>query len=99
MIWSALFTIDGHKWLSVEHYYQGSKFKRNNPEFYLTFSLDSNSELSKNPVMAKGAGGKTGKSKGILILPKHIKVDEDFFEGFSLDNRITSYRPPFFLVL
>jgi hypothetical protein len=79
--WPELFILDGHKWLSVEHYYQGSKFKRQNKDYYLKFSLDSNSELSKNQAMAKGAGGKSGKFQGTVIRPKEIKVDDDFFSG------------------
>ena len=77
--WEEEFELDGHKWLSVEHYYQGSKFKNNNNKYYLEFSLDSGSILSKDPVMAKGAGGKSGKFKNKQIRPPDIKLDDDFF--------------------
>jgi predicted NAD-dependent protein-ADP-ribosyltransferase YbiA (DUF1768 family) len=78
--WPAVFILDGHKWLSVEHYYQGSKFKRQNKDYYLQFSLDSNSELSKNQAMAESAGG-SGKYQGNVIRAKEINIDDDFFSG------------------
>ena len=65
------FTLDGKEWQSVEHYYHASKFKKDNPDFYATFSLDSKSELSKDPLAAKKAGGKKS----------NVKMDSDFFES------------------
>jgi hypothetical protein len=63
----ALFTLDDHKWRTLEHYLQGSKFRKENPKHYLQFSLDSDSDLSKSPDLAQTKG----KDKG-------IQMDADF---------------------
>jgi len=78
-LWESTFDLDGHKWLSVEHYYQGSKYKNSAPQYYNLFSLDSDSEISRSPAMAKAAGGKTGKFEGKQLRPKNIVADADFF--------------------
>ena len=81
--WVAPFQLDNHVWSSVEHYYQASKFKENNPQFYLQFTLDANpqGELANNPVFAKAAGGKTGKYKGQRVREAEIVIDANFFKG------------------
>lgn len=66
----AQFQLDGKQWNSVEHYYQGSKFKNENPDYYKQFSLDSaESKINKDPILAKKSGEKNSK----------VKIDADFF--------------------
>ena len=76
-----LFTLDGLKWASVEHYYHANKFKKNNPDYYRLFSIDSASQIMGDPRKALGAGGKTGKIKGKNFRPKDVVMDEDFFDN------------------
>ena len=64
----------------MEHYYQGSKFKINNHAFYLQFSLNSGSDLSKDPIMAHSAGGITGRVNNKKFRNVDIKIDDDFIE-------------------
>ena len=79
--YESVFELDGHKWNSIEHYYQANKFKNTNKEFYLLFSLDSGSKISKDVDLAKAAGSKNGKLKTELLRSKDIKIDPDFYGG------------------
>jgi len=85
------YVLDGKTWKTIEHYYQASKFKKNNPQFYNVFSLDYREPvegypdliISENATLAKYAGT-TGiyndKEKGpIRIRPEGIEIDDDFF--------------------
>jgi len=78
--WIVPFTVDGHRWNSVEHYFLGSQFKKGFPDFYLKFSLDSDSEISKDITLARIAGSKTGKNKDNVLRDKKIVIDPDFYE-------------------
>jgi len=86
-----LFELDGLKWASVEHYYHANKFKKNTPDYYKKFAIDSGSAFAFEPKKALGAGGKGGKvreknpeTKKVKIIfsrPRDIVMDEDFFDG------------------
>jgi predicted NAD-dependent protein-ADP-ribosyltransferase YbiA (DUF1768 family) len=73
------FILDGKRWNSVQHYYQASKFKETNPDFYMSFSVESGTAISKDSDMAKSAGSSTGKYEGKLIRPKEVTVDPSFY--------------------
>lgn len=77
--WMVQFKADGHLWNSVEHYYQGSKYKNGFPDFYLQFSLDSESEISRNVELARDATSSTGKRKDVVLRPKNVIVDSNFY--------------------
>lgn len=55
--WIEPFTYDKHKWASVFHLYEASKYK-SNPKEYIKFSLDSGSEMASSIEIAKGYKGK-----------------------------------------
>ena len=79
--WISPFTVDGKRWASVEHYFQGSQYKKGFPDFYAQFSLDSDSELSNDVALAKKVGSKPNKKYKLKqSIPDNITVDEDFYE-------------------
>jgi predicted NAD-dependent protein-ADP-ribosyltransferase YbiA (DUF1768 family) len=95
--WCEPFTLDGHRWLSVEHYYQANKFLKRHPEFYLLFTMDANkksryydessilSRISQDVDLAKVAGKKIPKTiidnKKISLRPDDVDIDSEFFNG------------------
>ena len=87
--WIQPFIVDGKTWGSVEHYYQGSKFKNDNPKFYEKFSMDSKSSLSKNPLKAKELGEKKNKR------PRHIDIDKDYDKTIGNVNMYTAQEAKF----
>jgi predicted NAD-dependent protein-ADP-ribosyltransferase YbiA (DUF1768 family) len=87
--WVQPFVLDGKIWASVEHYYQGSKFKNDNPKFYEKFSMDSKSSLSKNPFKAKELGEKKNKR------PRRVDVDKDYDKTIGNVNMYTAQEAKF----
>ena len=95
--WNAPFTLDGHRWLSVEHYYQANKFLKKHPEFYLLFTMDANkksnyyepssilSRIAHDVELATYAGRKLGTTKidgkKVILRPEEVVIDPDFFNG------------------
>ena len=73
-------------WASVEHWYHAHKFKKNNPDYFKLFTMNSKSEISIMPRRALGAGGRTGyiknnEGKRVLFRDPSVKMDEDFFNN------------------
>ena len=85
------FMLDNKKWASVEHYYQASKYRKGFPDFYSQFSLDTKSDLSSNPYLAKCVGGKQPHE---LKLPC-ITIDTDFYNGRNLEERDLAIKSKF----
>jgi predicted NAD-dependent protein-ADP-ribosyltransferase YbiA (DUF1768 family) len=97
--WSEPFMLDGHRWLSVEHYYQANKFLKRHPEFYLLFTMDANkkskyyqedsilSRISHDVDLAKVAGKKVPKTiidnKKVSLRPDDVNIDPAFFNGMN----------------
>jgi predicted NAD-dependent protein-ADP-ribosyltransferase YbiA (DUF1768 family) len=93
--WSdAQFTVDHHKWASVEHYLQGAKYKKGFPDFYVQFSLDSGSEISTDVATAKAAG-ESGKLNGKILRPKGVKSDVDYKLGRDMIEREVAVKAKF----
>ena len=100
----APFELQNKKWASVEHYYQYAKFRKHNPDYAELFSLDSDNAISKDVDLAKSAGSKSGKATGkakakvkgdLLLRPKGIEIDPDFYGQRSEQERIDAIRAKF----
>jgi len=77
--WITPFSIDGHRWNSVEHYFLAAQFKKGFPDFYLKFSVESGTDISKDLEVARIAGSKSGKSKDRVYRDSKIVMDPDFY--------------------
>lgn len=76
--WPLVILVDNHKWSTVKHYCLGSQFKNGFPDFYLEFSLDSGSKISKDLELAMIAGSDSGKLESKILRKPEIKFDADY---------------------
>jgi hypothetical protein len=74
----SVFVLDNHKWYSVYHYYVACQFKLSNPEFYLSFSMDSGSPISRSVSKAREA---SDMSKETSLRNPDIVTDADYYSG------------------
>jgi predicted NAD-dependent protein-ADP-ribosyltransferase YbiA (DUF1768 family) len=73
------FSLDGHRWGSVEQYMLAAPFKKRFTTFFEKFSIDSGSEIATDTALAREvAMGKTNKLKDKSIRPANVTPDVDF---------------------
>jgi predicted NAD-dependent protein-ADP-ribosyltransferase YbiA (DUF1768 family) len=92
---AAPFMLDNKQWQTVEHFYQASKFKKGFPDFYASFSLDSDSEIANDVKKARAAGGKSGRFEKELLRPSQVKIDVDFYGGRDVAERKNAIKAKF----
>ena len=74
----SVFVLDNHKWYSVYHYYVACQFKLSNPEFYLSFSMDSGNPISRSISKAREA---SDMSKETSLRSSDIVSDGDYYSS------------------
>jgi hypothetical protein len=89
-----VFALDGKRWQTVTHYVLASQFKAS-PAFFGQFSLDADSDISKDLDAATGASSKTGTYKKTQLRPKDVKPDPKFFEGRHKEARLAALNAKF----
>lgn len=93
--WIAPFKIDGNTWPSVYHYFVANYFKNTNKDFYLQFTTDSQSEISKHINLAKASISKSGKLDNILVRPEHVVLDSEYSNERKRKNLYTAQYAKF----
>ena len=78
--WIAPFTLDGNRWASVTHFVNASGYKKGYPDFFMKFSMDSESDISQDVDLANAAASKSGKLKDKILRPSNVKIDPDYYE-------------------
>ena len=87
------FELDGQRWNSVEHYVQADKFKNDHPKFYISFTADSKTKLSKDVSMATIAGSSKAppniRPTSVVIDPKYSSNQEDTARSTAINAKFT----------
>ena len=68
------------------------KFKKENPEFSALFSLESESDISKDPALAKAIGAGRTAYRGKDINTGNVKVDRDMFRSDGKGRHRSEYE-------
>ena len=93
------FEINNKTYASVMHYYQSAKYHFGFPDFAQLFTVESDSDISKDVALAQAAGGKTGKikkdGKDTMLRPKTVVMDPDFYPVRCHQERIRALTAKF----
>jgi predicted NAD-dependent protein-ADP-ribosyltransferase YbiA (DUF1768 family) len=80
--WLKPFKFQDHFWNSVTHCCNANKFITSFPKYYLFFTAESGTPLSKDAALAIAAGSQKGQYKNKLIRPNDIHVSKKTFKDY-----------------